>query len=544
MTEEIILSPINYKLVQYNTLRDEGDNGFQKLFSGKGAIKLKPVTAAAHKTLSSLGYLLERLGISSAELARELHIDASLVSKWKSGARPLSRRSPYFHKVVQFFCAFKRENSGDLLLSALQEIAPLTPFSDKRQQARLLEKILEEDRAYLSERLKNGRAKSHVEVALYDKNQGRRDAMTELLDIAETMDKPGTLIFVEAEQFSWLLEDSEYCSEWCRRVYELLEKGFAATVALHFTLHKDVFSQFFVKCSPLLFHRNIEWYCHEFYDEDVYWFSFAILEHSMSIMGMSMAAHQCTSAVFTDSYSVQQHKNVASMVIRSCRKIFRNFSAIEVQDFLKLFERWTPVGDVIYSFLPVPAMICARKELLLEILQSNKVDDVVLTRCMELNAALRKMLANHIQSGNVTAFWEIFQIEEMDRRISEPFISCSLSLLGAEKIIVSRKQYAQALLDVITQMKSHPWFKVALVSEKTQLLPKLNCWCMRSCWTVQMDEQGLRFCDEATFSSAASAALEISLRKIPAEYKDKNSVIAMLTKMIHRLECDLPVKHL
>lgn len=447
-------------------------------------MKLKSVTASAHKTLSSLGYLLERLGISSAELARELHIDASLVSKWKSGARPLSRRSPYFHKVVQFFCALERENSDDCddsLLSVLQEIAPLAASSDKRQQAKLLEKILGEERAYLSERLKNSRAKRHIEVALYDKNQGRRDATTELLNIAETMDKPGSLIFVETEQFSWLLEDSEYCAEWCRRVYELLEKGFTATVALHFTLRKDVFSEFFIKCSPLLFHRNIEWYCHEFYDEDVYWFSFAILEHSMSVMGMSMAAHQCTSAVFTDSYSVQQHKNVASMVIRSCREIFRNFSAIEVWDFLKLFERWAPVGDVIYSFLPAPVMICTRRDLLLEILQSNKVNDVVLSRCMELNAALRKMLADHTQSGSVTAFWEIFQLEEMERRINEPFISCSLSLLGAEKIIISRKQYALALRNVIKQMKSHSWFNVALISEKTQLLPKLNCWCMRSC---------------------------------------------------------------
>lgn len=37
------------------------------------------------KKISPLGFLMESLNIVSASLARELHVDASLVSKWKSG---------------------------------------------------------------------------------------------------------------------------------------------------------------------------------------------------------------------------------------------------------------------------------------------------------------------------------------------------------------------------------------------------------------------------------------------------------------------------
>ena len=39
------------------------------------------------KKLSTLGYLMDRLGLSTAGLARRLHVDASLVSKWRSGNR-------------------------------------------------------------------------------------------------------------------------------------------------------------------------------------------------------------------------------------------------------------------------------------------------------------------------------------------------------------------------------------------------------------------------------------------------------------------------
>ena len=36
------------------------------------------------RKLSTLGYLMDRLGLSTAALARRLHVDASLVSKWRS----------------------------------------------------------------------------------------------------------------------------------------------------------------------------------------------------------------------------------------------------------------------------------------------------------------------------------------------------------------------------------------------------------------------------------------------------------------------------
>ena len=42
--------------------------------------EVKKVTGI-RKPLTSLGYLMERLGISSAMLAKELHLDASLVRK-------------------------------------------------------------------------------------------------------------------------------------------------------------------------------------------------------------------------------------------------------------------------------------------------------------------------------------------------------------------------------------------------------------------------------------------------------------------------------
>ena len=52
------------------------------------------------RKLSTLGYLMDRLGLSTAALARRLHVDASLVSKWRSGSRRLSAKSVYFMRYA------------------------------------------------------------------------------------------------------------------------------------------------------------------------------------------------------------------------------------------------------------------------------------------------------------------------------------------------------------------------------------------------------------------------------------------------------------
>lgn len=73
------------------------------------------------RKLSTLGYLMDRLGLSTAALARRLHVDASLVSKWRSGSRRLSAKSVYFDEV----CRMLLEQNPMALADALRSLVPL-----------------------------------------------------------------------------------------------------------------------------------------------------------------------------------------------------------------------------------------------------------------------------------------------------------------------------------------------------------------------------------------------------------------------------------
>ena len=271
--------------------------------------------------------LLARLGVPVTVLARHLHVDASLVSKWKSGRRRLSEHSGHFGPFLDFFL-LEDEERASRVIEILKELNPLDALDTQGAiRARLQAFLL--SRASLPLEpvfLEVSRAACVAKVLIYEGGEGRRDAISEVLDLAEAMPEPGRIIFIECEQYRWLLEDPDYVRRWQDRLYRLLERGFRATFVVHFTVYHEQFFHFFRFCSPLLFHRNVDWHYHEYYDAEVHWFSFFILEHARSVMGLSMGPGHCDTTVFSDARSIAQHKRVVEMVQASSRPLFRDFS--------------------------------------------------------------------------------------------------------------------------------------------------------------------------------------------------------------------------
>lgn len=483
--------------------------------------------------LSSLGYLMDRMGVSTAALARRLHVDASLVSKQRSGNRQLSGKSPYFQKVVEFFL----EQDSSALISALRPLAPLELSEIEENTSILLHSLLSDrqftvPKAYTT----SSELLCTAEISLYNKGAGRREAFSVLLDQAEAMSQPGELLFIDTEQGLWLLEDEEYAKTWVQRVTALLDRGFHARIALHFTVETARFATFFRLCSPLIFHRNARWFCHQYYDENIYWFSFFILEHAMSIVGMSMGKEPITTTVFTDTYSILQHKSVVEMVIGSCTPMFQDYTPTQGAELVQMLAPRNPSIQTLYSFLPAPAFVAVDSALFNEILKDNQIRGSAALRCQKANALLREAMEAQLQRED-GYFIQILQIAEMTRRANEGFVSTSLSLLSGKPVKISPRQYSMGLKELLSRLKQHHRFRVLLCTEQDRIhLPVMNCWCRGASWLVQMDQKGFRLCENPTMVSAATVALEQGWRRIPPDRKDKEAVINTLEGLITALE--------
>lgn len=478
--------------------------------------------------------LLSRLEVPVTVLARRLHVDASLVSKWKNGQRRLSEHSVHFGAVLDFFVG-EDEGRTSRVVEVLKELNPLDSLDNEGAVRSRLQSFLLGGASPPLEPAgpETSCAAAIAKVLIYEGGRGCRDAVSELLDLAEAMPEPGRIVFTECEQYRWLLEDPQYIRLWRDRVYRLLERGFRATFILHFTVYHEQFFHFFRVCSPLLFHRNVDWHYHEYYDAEVHWFSFFILEHARSVMGLSMGPGHCDTTVFTDARSIAQHKRVVEMVRSASRPLFTDFPQGRILPSLGGLLRSDWQDGAMFAFLPVPVFAATDPALLEEILVDNGVGPAMIRRCLKENRLLDAIVERQTRSGNALLV-SIYQLEEMRRRIDEGgFESCSLTLMAGRPVRVNLDQYARGLLHVTCMMKRNPGAQVVLASkEDHNQLPGLNCWCKGREWMVQMDSHGVRFSREDVMVRAASAALEWCLRKIPPARKQQGLVARRLMAMV------------
>lgn len=491
------------------------------------------------KTLSPLGFMMEYIGIQTTALAQALHVDASLISKWKTGNRTLSAHSIYMNEVIAFFLN-DETCPVSIVKQALGDMYPHEEITTPNQLEALLRRALTTNTLPLPAMpALSGPGSSSLTALSFTGNSGRREAISQLLSYAETMTTPGDIIFIDSEEYLWLLEDTTYIEQFTQRIMGLLYKGFRAKFVIHYSSYRERFINLFNACSPLIFHRNVDWYYYEYYDELLMNFSFFILNHAVSLLGTSVDKTDSNTIIFTDPSLVIQHENMAKHMIGQCHELFHTFhpsSIEEVVDGIYHFKR----HGAFYSYLPSPAFVSAKEYLQREILINNGLAEDEITKYLDLNNKFRKATSCHFlkKEAPTEPFIYIFQLEEMMRRIQEhTFISGSLTLLNGKAVQITKRQYAQELRDLARDLLKYDMMRIIFVSVKDQLpLPSINCWCKQNLWMIQMDDIGFRVSDEISIVNAASILLERCIRKVPPERKNKPSVQQFLLDLAEELE--------
>lgn len=497
------------------------------------------------KSLSTLGYIMEALNIQTVSMSRSIHVDASLVSKWKTGDRNLSPKSLYFEDIIDFIMQESTNTIHQTLKAALIDLYPHETIDDEIQLENLLRRALSniDSKNNVNKNQLSLNSKNTVTAITFQENSGRREAILKLFDYAEAITMPGEMLFVDNEELRWLLEDESYTKVFIERLEKLIHRGFHAVFVIHYSSYKDQLVKLFDVCSSLIFHRNIDWYYYEYYDKSIINFSFFTLNRAISLLGFSSDSFSSSTMVFTDTNIVMQHELMARHVIENCKPIFSYFKLSNIHRVLLDLSRFRKRG-ALYSYLPAPVFLFSKASELKDIL-SGQVDDTVIDKCLNLNYKLRKMTESFFfpkDPINQDPFIYIFQYEELLHRASRySFTSTSLSYVCGKPITINAKQYAKRLRSLADSLINYD-INIILASNRDGIsLPTINCWCQKDIWMVQMNNDGLRLSNEYTIVNAASTKWERCIRAVPSERKDKNSVHQFLLELADRCDRIKPI---
>ncbi|MGN1411880.1 MAG: hypothetical protein ACI4WH_05140 [Oscillospiraceae bacterium] len=493
-----------------------------------------------NKTFSVLGHIMNGMNIQATTMAQALHVDVSLISKWRTGTRQLNKNSVYFDEVIKFILDSDKDTSHSLIVSVLTDLFPHETFNDDYSVEYHLKYAL------ANENLKEiapthqqifGNVKT-VPIMVFNENDGRREAVNKILDYADTILEPAEITFFDCEEFEWLWENASFSENFVKRINILLKRNFHATFIIHYSSSKENFRNFFNLCSSILFDPNVDWFYCQYYNECVMNNSFIIINHAISMMGLSINRLNSSTMIFTDKNIVIKHEEMIKNALKNYYPLFKNYEPFRVSEVIENIPRFKNKEHFL-SFLPVSAFIGVSETLLKEILSINNIDENTMNNVLKLNYHFRKITGIHYSksSGVDGDTVLIFQLEKMLERVyKKTFVSNSLSLCCGKEIIIEQKYYATELLDLVNELKSNSNLRIVLASEKDYVsLPSINCWCMRNSYMLQMTKSGFRVCDESIVVNVASDALERCICRIPPERKEKNSVINFLLQLTQEL---------
>ena len=164
-----------------------------------------------NKTFSVLGHIMNELNIPTTSMAQALHVDTSLISKWRTGSRQLNKNSVYFDEVIDFILN-NDDTSQSSIIRVLRDLFPHEKFSDEHSiEYHLRYALSNENLTQIAPTHQQifGNVKT-VPVIIFNENDGRREAVSKILDYADNIVEPAEIVFFDCEEFQWLCEDVNF----------------------------------------------------------------------------------------------------------------------------------------------------------------------------------------------------------------------------------------------------------------------------------------------------------------------------------------------
>ena len=178
---------------------------------------------------SRLSILMETFAISGKDLSGLLHIDSSLVSKWRSGKRYLKPNSVYTNQIIKHIMALDKNNQhAKVRMMMASEYINIFKCSENEVALFLKDWLTstkgptENVRDYFDE-IRNIKSAASLTTYSLQGNTGRRQAVQFFLQYAQHVSPGVELWLYMSEGGEWFDENPAFLDEWRMRHMRLLQ---------------------------------------------------------------------------------------------------------------------------------------------------------------------------------------------------------------------------------------------------------------------------------------------------------------------------------
>ena len=493
------------------------------------------------KNATRLAYIMSKFGVTGKELAEYLHVDYSLVSKWKNNRVILRNGSRYVNRIVEYFLNLDSPKKNKTIIDVLKRDYPESDFKSEQIIITFLKKWLtEKDNNFdLLINTNNYGNAATAQFDIYKYKKGRRDAYLRFLDIALSLPAGQDMLVFTQEDITWNIEDAAFVAIWEKKIKEILRRG-DRLIIIHF-MERHIRSMF-----PLLTHwlpleaeGQVLHYYIPTYANPLFKTTLFIVKDKVAFTGISTKETENTllTYFFTDPAVVQHCQSNFHALLDISRPLFEQNSLVKTTRLPDVILDAQQQKDNSYVYSSLPWVNTMTRDVFHEILTETNFDHDSIKDYLLYFERLQQAFFNTIKNNH---YRQIYDLDILEQILTHDYVIYSdLSFLTGSPIKVPTTYLHNHLQNIIDLAGSYPNFQIALTRGQAvenlrgiSLYVKENTITLANTLNIEVESSFSVSISEPTLVNSFYHYFDNIWNSIPSVQRNKSWVISKLRNLL------------
>jgi len=429
-----------------------------------------------------LNFLMDITNTTNSALALNSKLDASYISRLRSGHRKVSRHQTYVKTMAEYFGKRCVENYQR---KALLEMMNLTSFPadndniskiiynwmilEQSKEAKVIETFLigfsntKVSIDLRKERIVNDTLEESLqkEKSIYYGFEGKRQAVICFLSEVIKCKEPQTLLLFSDESTDWMTEDRKFAVTWAFLMSQVLSKGNRIKIIHTVSRYLDEMLNAISQWMPLYMSGLIEPYFYPKKRDGIFKKTMFISPSVSAVISSSIGnmSDKACNLLFWDKPAIKAFEEEFNQYLSMCKPLMKIFTLENEMHYL----------DTLIEFEKEKSDSIIKTESLSFITMPESVSTSILSRLgrsSENYKAYRKARLKQFENNLMTnSFVEIIQLPDKDMIINSR-VKVALSIvLGGGTVYYTAKEYILHLEYIIHLLNTYKNFHVFLSTD-------------------------------------------------------------------------------
>ena len=488
---------------------------------------------------SRLSILMDSFAITGKDLSGLLHIDSSLVSKWRSGKRHLRPNSLYTNQIIRHVMALDRNNQfAKIRLMLAQEYINIFKSTENEIALFLkdwltsVQEHTENKKDYFEE-IKNLRNTSLLTTYNLSGATGRRQAVQFFQKYAQHLSPGVELWFYTTENAKWFNENSEYLNEWFMRIMTFLGEDNRIKIIHPLSSSYESLAISMLTWAPMhMTGRTTAYFIPKYKDEQLVYTYFLVKDHlALYNWSTKQSVREISTYITHEPQFVKDIEVILQCHFDESTRVFEQFSYDLQDDYINSVVATLENGNNEYHWsLPFPISNMSDTTLR-EVLIENGFENEEFEQYFE-----KLSLIGELSSKSTQCYF--IDLDRLRQQLQyDTIVLNNLSFMCGRDIKLKRSTFIRLLSEVFRALMSSDNIKLCLATtellkrlDETEVIAKDNLRIQFS--STQSHEPKVLVTKELTVVTALYQYFEELWNTTPYICKNKEYVYKQLKKLI------------